>query len=293
MEIFRPRWYDRAWDVLKKAGEIFKLHGGKVLIMFWVWFLLICLGGLKVLHIVITQEVKMDAVVNPAKEAARIGKEWADYICKEFLPTHCDNIWTTCENCCAKSCRCCCWAVSCGRIGRKKNLILHGRARVERGWRVPPHCDGMCDGAKYRRRLHRKLMRTMKRMGQKKDTPWYSKPYNCTCKVKDQMPCFMICKGLFFFFYCPLLPLYWTLEFIFILLRKRYRKWKRIKAYRAQKAEREAKKQNQYLHMDKYSRGVLEKEIVSLDKELKEIRQLEKEYGEISLSVSISIRILH
>ncbi len=247
--------------------------------MFWVIFVLCCLGGLKVLHMVITQEVKMDAIIAPPKEAMRIAKEWADYIFKEFCPTHCDNIWTTCARCCGTSCRGCCWICTCGKVSRFENMLY--RRRVERGWRVPPHCNGMCEGAKYRRRLHRKLMRAMKRIGQKKETPWYSKPYNCSCKVKDQMPCLMICKGLFFFFYCPLLPLYWILEFTFILIRKRYRKAKRIKAFRAERAEKEAKKQNQYIHMDQYSRGVLEKEIVSLDRELKEIRQLEKEYGKI------------
>ena len=279
LTIYRPRWYERLRDNLQKLGDFFKNHGSKIVIMFWVVFILICLGGLKVLHMIITQEVKMDAAIAPSKEAMRIAKEWADWFFKEFCPTHCDNIWTTCANCCRFSSRHCCWVLTCGKVSRSPNM-LH-KTRVERGWRVPPHCDGMCEGAKYRRRLHRKLMRAMKRIGQKKDSAWYSKPYNCSCKVKDQMPCLMICKGLFFFFYCPLLPLYWILEFTFLYLRRRYRKAKRIKAYRAAKAEREAKKRNQYLHMDQYRRGVLEKEIVSLDKELRDIKQLEKEYGKV------------
>ena len=123
-------------------------------------------------------------------------------------------------------------------------------------------------------------MRAMKRTGQKKETAWFSKPYNCSCKVRDTAACITICKGLFFFFYCPLLPFYWILEFGFIYTRRKWRRWKRIKAYRAEKAEKEAAKEEEYLHVDKYRKGLLEKEIVSLDQELKKIRQLEREYGE-------------
>lgn len=277
LNLYRPKWYDRFKRNLLKFGEFFKLHGGKILIWFWVVMVLCCLGGLKVLHIVITQEVKMDAMLNPAKEVARIGKEWADHILKEWCPAFCDNFWTSCGTCCRFCTRKCCWVISCGRVSGMDKALQ--RRRVERGWRAPPYCDGMCEGARYRRFLHRKLMRVMKRTGQKKDTPWYSKKYNCTCKVKDQMACVTICKGLFFFFYCPLLPFYWILEFFFLFLRRKWRRRKRIQAFRAERAEKEAKKQQQYLHMDEYSRGQVEKEIVTLDKQIRDIRQLEKEYG--------------
>lgn len=277
LELYRPRWYDRMNAGFKKFAEFIKLHGGKFLIAFWVIFCLVLLGGLKVLHIVMTQEVKMDAILFPPKEIARILKQWTDYILKEWCPSFCDNFWTSCCNCCGFCMRRSCWAMSCGKVSRTHKPLQ--RKRIERGWRAPPYCDGMCDGARTRRSLHRKLMRVMKRTGQKKDTPWFSKRYNCTCKVKDQAACVTICKGLFFFFYCPLLPAYWVVEFFFIFLRRKWRRRKRIKAFRAQREEKEATKQRQYLHMDEYSRGLVENEIVSLDKELRDIRKLEEEYG--------------
>lgn len=277
--LYRERWYERLRDRLKQLADYFRLHGSKFLIMFWVILVLICLGVIKVVHILITQEVKMDAILTPWVEASRIAKEWKDYILKELCPTICDNFWTTCGNGCRICCRKCCWAATCGKLVRREERIIN-RQRIERGWRAPPYCNGMCRGAKHRRQLHRRLMRVMKRTGARKDTPWYSKPYNCTCKIKDQMPCIVICKGLFFFFYCPLLPLYWALLFTCIYLKRKWRRWKRIKVFRAEKAEKEEEKKLQYLHMDKYSRGILESEIVNLDKELKEIRRLEKEYGE-------------
>lgn len=267
-------------DAFKKLADFFKLNGGKFLIGFWVVFILICLGGLKIVHILITQEVKMDGIIDPIMAVVKKLKEWADYILKEWCPAYCDNFWTSCLNCSRFSCRHCCWIITFGRMSRIENR-LYAR-RVERGWRVPPYCNGMCQGAKYRRSLHRRLMRVMKRTGARKAAPWFSKPYNCSCKVKDQMPCITICKGLFFFFYCPLLPMYWVFEFGFIFLRRRWRRWKRMKEFRAQKAEKDTEKARQYLHMDEYSRGVLENEIVNLDKELKEIKRLEKEYGKLS-----------
>ena len=259
-----------------KFGEFFKLHGGKFLILFWVYLMLCCLGALKILHMIITQELKMDFLINPLKVILAMVKQLASHVCKERFPAFYDNCCSTIGKCFRICCRRCCWAISCGRVSKIRRVMF--RRRIERGWRAPPYCNGMCDGAKFRRSLHRRLMRVMKRTGQKKDTPWFSKKYICTCKVKDTMPCLKILKGLFFFFYCPLLPLYWSLEFFCIYLKRKWRRWKRIRAYRVRKEEKEAKKQQQYLHMDDYSRGILEKEMVTLDKELKEIRQLEKEY---------------
>ena len=195
----------------------------------------------------------------------------------------CDNCWTTCGRCCRVSCRHCFWIISCGVVKRKEKMLY--KRRIERMWRPPPYCDGMCEGAKYRRMVHRKLMRVMKRTGARKDAPWFSKSYNCSCKVKDTMPCIMICRGLFFFFYCPFLPVYWILEFCCTLARRKWRRHKRIAEYRKAKAEKEHAKERQYLHMDKYSRGVLEKDIIDLDKELKEITRLEKEYGKSPTSL--------
>lgn len=281
LEVYNRRWYERVRDAFKKLAGFFKLHGGKFLITFWVVCILICLGVLKVVHIIITGDLKMKGVTDPIIMVMNKVKEVAEYILKQWCPAFCDNCWTSCLNCCRFCTRRCCWMMTCGVVKRKENMLY--RKRIERGWRAPPYCNGMCEGAKFRRSLHRKLMRVMKRTGAKKDAAWFSKPYNCSCKVKDQMPCITICKGLFFFFYCPLLPVYWIFEFGFIYLRRRWRRRKRIAAYRAEKAEKEASKEREYLHMDKYSRGVLEKEIVSLDKELREIAHLEKEYGKYNV----------
>ena len=277
LEVYTRKWYERLGDFLKKVGKFFRQHGGKFLIIFWVVFLLILLGICKVAHILITQEVKMGAVTEPIMIIMKKLKEVADYIIKEWCPAFCDNFWTSCCNCSRFCCRHCCWIMTLGKVSRRENMLY--KKRIERGWRAPPYCNGMCEGAKFRRRLHRKLMRVMKRTGQRKEAPWYGKPYNCSCKVKDQMPCVTICKGLFFFFYCPLLPVFWMLEFTCTYVRRRFRRWKRIQDYREEKAEKEAAKQRQYTYIDKYSRGLVENEIVSLDKQLREIRRLEKEYG--------------
>lgn len=274
---YTKRWYEKVLDTLLSISEFFRLHTGKFLITFWVVMMLIFLGALKVVHIIITGEVKYKAATDPIVIAVERAKEIGEYILKQWCPAFCDNLCTSCGRCCRFCTRRCCWMMSCGAV-EKDEPMLH-KERIERGWRPPPYCNGMCKGAKYRRRLHRKLMRVMKRTGQRKDAPWFSRPYNCSCKVKDSAACVHICKGLFFFFYCPLLPLYWILEFCFIYLRRKWRRRKRIAAYRAEKAEREANKERKYFQMDKYSRGKLEKEIVDLDKELKEITRLEKEYG--------------
>ena len=278
-----PSFGERLAKFTKQALNILLKHGSKIAIMFWVFLLLIFLGVLKVIHMIITQEVNMNAVVEPTQIIMEYAKAFAEYIYEEFLPMICDNLWTSCINCCFFCCRKCMFVITCGAISRHEREVA--RHRIERGWRAPPHCNGMCDGAKFMRRVHRKLMRTMKRAGRMKDRPWWSRPYNCTCKVKDQMPCVKICLGLFFFIYCPFIPLWWLLEFCFKFVKRKWRRRRRIKKFRAERAERETKKQQIYLHLDQYSRGQLEGEIVNLDKELKLLRQLEKEHGQFVITI--------
>ncbi len=220
----------------------------------------------------------MGVVVEPMQIIAEKAKAIAEHILKDVCPTFCDNFWTGCATCWEYTFRKCICCLTFGKLCGTNRVV--GKRRVERGWRVPPYCNGMCDGARFRRKVHRKLMRVNKRSGNIKDIPWFQRPYNCTCKVKDEMPCIMICRGLFFFFYCPLLPVWWVLEFSFKFLRRSWRRRKRIKQFRAERAVREERKRQAYVHLDEYSRGKLENEIFSLDKELKEIKQLEKEYRE-------------
>lgn len=256
--------------------DVFRLHGGKIAILFWVILILYCLGMLKVLHIIISGDVKMDGIKDPMMVVAQKAKEYFDYVIHEWCPMVCDNCWTSIGNCCSFCCRKGCFVLTFGKVSHEENIL--GRRRVELGWRPPPYCDGMCKGAKYRRRIHRKMMRINKRAGIGRDMPWFQKPYSCTCKVKDQAPCLNICLGLVFFFYCPFLPVWWILEFAFKLVRKKHRRWKRIKKFRMERAQREAQKEKAYVHMDKYSRGQEEADIIKLDREIKKLKQMEKEF---------------
>lgn len=228
----------------------------------------------------------MDGVKEPAMIILDKVKEYANYIIEEWCPMVCDNCWTSIGNCCSYCCRKCCFVMTFGKVARKEKML--GRRRIEQGWRPPPHCNGMCEGAKYKRKIHRKMMRINKRAGIGRDVPWFQQPYNCSCKVKDQMPCIQICTGLFFFFYCPFLPVWWVVEFMYKFIRKKWRRRKRIKKFRKERAEREAKKEKAYVHMDKYSRGQEETDIIKLDRDIKKLKQMEKEFRKSSLLLLLS-----
>ena len=279
LDLFQIHWLDRFANSLNNAFDAFKRHGSKLLTLFWVLLVLYCLGMLKVLHIIITGDVKMQAVTDPMMIVAQKVKEYADYIVHEWCPMVCDNFWTSVENCCSFCCRKCCFVLTFGKVSQEEKIL--GKRRIERGWRPPPHCNGMCQGAKYKRKIHRKMMRINKRAGLGRDVPWFQKPYNCTCKVKDAAPCLDICLGLVFFFYCPFLPVWWVLEFTYKFVRKKQRKWKRIKKFHEDRAQREAQKEQAYVHMDKYSRGQEETEIIKLDRDIKKLKKMEKEFRKL------------
>eukprot|EP00731_Ephydatia_muelleri_P038319 Em0718g4a len=77
-----------------------------------------------------------------------------------------------------------------------------------------------------------------------------------------------ICAGTFFFFYCPLLPLWWGLGFLFQITKKLWRRYRRRRQYQTQHA---AKVERSYLVLDKYMRGKVE--TVGFDGALKKRRK--------------------
>ena len=94
------------------------------------------------------------------------------------------------------------------------------------------------------------------------------------------MPLCDICKGLFFFFYLPTLPLWWTLDFIWEFVKRKYRRHKRKKQYRAMKASQAVRERQYFLSMDQYTRGKVERQILGLDKKNKAMRGKRAQKGE-------------
>lgn len=107
---------------------------------------------------------------------------------------------------------------------------------------------------------------------------------------RDTMPCCEICKGMFFFFYCPLLPLFWMLEYVWVFAKNKWRRHKRKKRFRKERAAKQAEKEKTYLMLDKYSRGKIEREILDFSKDLKEQRQKRKKKG-LSMAACLSKRL--
>ena len=93
------------------------------------------------------------------------------------------------------------------------------------------------------------------------------------------MPCCEICKGMFFFFYCPFLPLFWIVEYIWVFAKQKWRRHKRKKRFRELRAAKQSQKDRTYLLLDKYSRGKVEREILDFSKDLKMQRQKKKMEG--------------
>ena len=99
----------------------------------------------------------------------------------------------------------------------------------------------------------------------------------------DTMPCCDICKGLCFFFYLPFLPLWWTLDFLWEFGRRKWRRSKRKKRYRALKASQAENAKGQYLSVDQYTRGKVEKQILGVNNKIKKSRNKNK--GVLSYSL--------
>ena len=87
---------------------------------------------------------------------------------------------------------------------------------------------------------------------------------DCIPENRDTMPCCDICKGLFFFFYLPTLPLWWTLEFLWGFVKRKRQRHRRKKRYRAAKQSQVEKEKDCYLSVDQYTRGKVEKQILGI-----------------------------
>ena len=142
--------------------------------------ILLILGVLKVVHMVITGEIKMPAASEPTQMAMQFAKDLGEKIIKEWLPQAYDSCVSSCAKCTWSSYSAVFYILTCGRFAKEAQLSKS----VERGWRRPQRCNGMCGGAKVARRNHRKQMRINKRRGMKNEMAWFQKPYTCTCKVK-------------------------------------------------------------------------------------------------------------
>ncbi len=168
-------WAPPAW--LIQLRDAFAVLGPTLLIGLWIWWILGCLGALKVLHMIITGEIK---VPEPIQIIVAVIMKILQKIFQEWCP----QLFNACGRCCEKCwslCLCCSLCLLTGGKSRKEEALVR---KVELGWRIPKSCDGMCKGAKLARKKHRKLMRMNKRKGMKNETLWYQKRYKCTCIVK-------------------------------------------------------------------------------------------------------------
>ena len=84
---------------------------------------------------------------------------------------------------------------------------------------------------------------------------------------------------MFFFFYCPLLPLFWILEYVWVFAKQKWRRHKRKKRFRESRAAKQKEKDRTFLLLDKYSRGKVERQILDFSKDLKEQRKQKKKEG--------------
>lgn len=177
-------WGDLVPKWLKWLPKLFRTETAVTFaLIFWIIFLLWCLGNIKICHMIITGQIDFPMVTEPIQIVLSVVKTVLTKILKEWLPEQYD----ACMNCCEKSIMLCCakafFILTFGRA-KTNNIEVAIDRKVARGWRRPRHCNGMCSGAKDARRRHRKQMRINKRKGMKNDIPWFQKPYTCTCKVK-------------------------------------------------------------------------------------------------------------
>lgn len=170
----------RRFRLLNKFKKFMVGNIGKFVLVSWFFYLLLCLGLLKVLHMLLTGQVDYPALTNPAtmgaKKVFQLQKKLFDNWCPSFYNCVCGTF----QRCCL----CCCAFVGQRLTGQKDHTPTTIQMNdYERGWRRPRACNGMCTGARTARRLHRKQMRINKRRGLKTETAWYQKKYECTCKV--------------------------------------------------------------------------------------------------------------
>lgn len=97
---------------------------------------------------------------------------------------------------------------------------------------------------------------------------------------RENMACLKIIKGMFFFYYCLLLPLIWTLHYLFIFVKRKWKRHKRKKNFRVERASGNQAEDQAYLQLDKYSRGKIEREIIEFDAELRKERKERVKTGE-------------
>ena len=172
--------FGKNFRFFKKAIDFMKGNFGKFVLVSWFLWLLGCLGCLKVLHMFITGQVSYPAVSDPAMMAVQKGTEMMQKVSNEWCPALHRCMTGTFQRCCL----CCFSCVGQLVTGEKDHTPTTIATRdYERGWRRPKACNGMCEGARTARRLHRKQMRINKRKGMKNETAWYQKKYECTCKV--------------------------------------------------------------------------------------------------------------
>ena len=154
---------------------------GKFILVWWFFYMLMCLGLLKVVHMLLTGQIDYPALTDPAKMALDKGLEFQKKLFNKWCPACYAFVCGSFHRCCL----CCFACVGQAVTGEKDHTpTMIQKADYERGWRRPRSCNGMCEGARTARRLHRKQMRINKRKGMKNETPWYQKKYECTCKVK-------------------------------------------------------------------------------------------------------------
>lgn len=101
----------------------------------------------------------------------------------------------------------------------------------------------------------------------------------CTLSLthcRDTKDVLEILKGLFFFIYCPLLPLWWAVEFFFEWIRRKRRQKRRLQEYRQKKQAKQTKDEQTYLMLDQYFRGTTEKKVVDFKNEAKKTNKKSK-----------------
>ena len=170
-----------AW--LNEVTNFLKSHFGKFVLASWFILLLLFLGALKVVHMIITGEIDYPAVSEPTLMALQMVKNVVTKIVNEWCPKLRDCVCGYGQRRCLKLCACC------ARLTTGKTEFTEtatNMSKLERGWRRPRKCNGMCAGARKARRNHRTQMRINKRKGVNidRETPWFSKPYTCSCIIR-------------------------------------------------------------------------------------------------------------